>query len=518
MPQPRRHGGAELLHIPLVTPGFKGLNRQQAGSTLGPEWATTLQNAVIDDSGRVAARKGWSAVTTSALGAAIVQAEEFIKSDATTELVCSTATTLHKSTDDGTTWTDVTGTLVFTGGNWQFLNFNNRIYGVMAGEAPCYYTGSGNFTAVTDVNAPTGGVGLSAFGRLWISNTDGHTLDYSALLDGTDWTSADSGTLDLWNVWPGNDQITAMAAYNGTLVIFGKNSIVLYADGTGSILGVDPTQMYVVDVIRGTGCIARDSIQEIDGDLWFLSANGLQSLGRLIQEKSNPLNNLSKNVQDFLQSYATSADLSLLRSAYSPNDRVFLLSLPSGGTTETGTCFVFDTRGRLEDGAARCVGLWSLVPTALVVRRAGTLLMARKGSVGKLGRYTEALDDASEYQLEYISGWIDLTQQGYTLIPKRYEGLFFTDATISVNYKWAFDFSDTFNSVSRTFSGATSGGEWGLGEFGLSEFGGGIALREGSVPTKGTGQYIQLAISCNINSSSFSIQKLTLFSKIGRLS
>lgn len=518
MPQPRRHGGAELLHIPLVTPGFKGLNKQQAGSTLGPEWATVLLNAVIDDSGRVAARSGWSSVTTSAIGAAIVQAEEFVKSDATTELVCSTATALYKSTNDGASWTDITGGLVFTGGNWQFLNFNNRIYGVMAGEAPCYYTGAGNFTAVADVNAPTGGVGLSAFGRVWISNTDGHTLDYSALLDGTDWTSADSGVIDLWNVWPGNDQITAMAAYNGMLVIFGKNNIVMYADGTGSVLGVDPTQMYVVDIVRGTGCIARDSVQEVDGDLWFLSANGLQSLGRVIQEKSNPLSNLSLNVQDFLGTYVASADLTLLRSSYSPRDRVFLLSLPSTGTEESGIAFSFDTRGKLDDGSARCTGTWTLVPTAMIVRRSGVLLMSRKGSVGELGQYTGALDDTSTYSFEYNSGWIDLTQQGFTLIPKRYEGVFFSDSTIDVNFKWAFDFSSTFRTMSKNFTGTSSGGEWGLAEWGLSEFGGGVLLREGRVPASGTGQYIQLGISSIINNSTLSIQKLTLFSKIGRLS
>jgi hypothetical protein len=301
-----------------------------------------------------------------------------------------------------------------------------------------------------------------------------------------------------------------MAAYNGMLVVFGKNSIVMYTDGSGSVLGVDPTQMYVVDIVRGTGCIARDSVQEVDGDLWFLSENGLQSLGRVIQEKSNPLSNLSLNVQDFLSTYVAAADLTLLRSAYSPRDRVFLLSLPSTGTSETGIALAFDTRGKLEDGSVRCTGTWTLVPTSMIVRRSGTLLMSRKGSTGELGQYTGALDDAATYSFEYNSGWIDLTQQGLTLIPKRYEGVFFSDATI--------DFATTFRTLSKSFTGTSSGGEWGLAEWGLDEFGGGILLREGRVPASGTGQYIQLGISCIINNSTLSIQKLTLFSKIGRLS
>jgi hypothetical protein len=518
MPQPRRHGGAELLHIPLVVPGFKGLNKQQAGSTLGPEWATVLLNAAIDDSGRVAARKGWGAVTTSALGSAIVQAIEYIKSDATTALIVSTATTLHSSVNDGASFSDITGTASFTDGNWQFHNFNNQIIGVQAGKAPIRYTGTGSFAHLTDVNAPKGGVSLSAFGRMWISGADGHTLYYSALLDATDWTSSDSGTLDLWNVWPGNDQITALASFNGTLIVFGKNSIVFYTDGAGSALGFDPIQAYVSDVVRGTGCIARDSIQEVDGDLWFLSENGLQSLGRLVTQKSNPLDNLSKPVQDFLSAYVSAADLTLLRSAYSPRDRVFLLSLPSVGTTESGVAFGFDTRGRLEDGSARCIGTWTLVPTAMIVRRNGKFLMARKGSVGKLGQYITGLDDASSYSFEYNSGWIDLTQQGLLLMPKRYEGVFFSDSTIDVNFKWAFDFSSSFLSKTKAFTGTASGGEWGADEWGEAEFGGGVLLREGQVPARGTGQYIQLGISAIISNTTLAVQKLTLFAKVGRLS
>lgn len=517
MPQPRRHGGAELLPIPLVVPGFKGLNKQQASSTLGPEWATELINAVIDDSGRVAARLGWGSVTTAALGANIIQAYEFVKSDGTLEIVASTATTLHKSTDGGATFSTITGTNVFTSGNWQFMNFNDYVYGVQAGEVPIYYTGSGNFTAVADVNCPTGGIGLSAFGRLWITETDGHSIAYSSLLDGTDWTTADSGVLNLWNVWPDNDQITALAAFNGRLLVFGKNTIVVYGDDTGSTLGIDPVNLYVIDVVRGTGCIARDSLQEVDGDLWFLSDNGLQSLGRIIQEKSNPLDNLSRNVQDYLRSYSDNSDLALLRSVYSPKDKFYLLSFPAGSSTESGACMVFDTRGKLEDGSARCLGVWTLVPRALFRRRSGTIVAAILGPTGELGTYTGGLDDASTYAFGYLSGWLDLTQQGLLLIPKRYEGVFFSDSTVSVSFGWAFDFATEDNILSRNFTGGGSGGEWGIGEWGEAEFGGGVSLRRGQVPATGTGQYIRLSISCIINSTSFAIQKLTLFSKIGRL-
>lgn len=517
MPTPRQHGGAELVYIPLMVPGFKGLNKQQASATLGPEWATDLLNAVIDDSGRLAARKGWNVVTSSAAAAAFVQTVEFVKSSGATELIASTATALYKSTDNGATWTSVTGSVSFTNGNWQFFNFNDCLYGVQSGHAPIRYTGSGNFADVADVNAPTGGVGLAAFGRLWIVDSDGHSVQYSALLDGTDWTSSDSGVIDLWNIWPDNDHVTAMAAFNGSFVVFGYNTVVTYVDGQGSTLGIDPLQMYVVDVVKGTGCIARDSVQEVDNDLWFLSDTGIQTFGRVVRERSNPLDNLTKNVQDWLSAYVEDADLTKLRSAYSPRDKIFLLSLSSGGSTESGVCIAFDTRGKLDDGTARCLGRWTLVPTAIVRRRDGTLLMARIGNTGKLGEYDGALDDTASYVYEYTSGWLDLTQQGYLLIPKRYEGVFFADNNIDITFKWAFDFETEFHTRTKTFEGSSSGAEWGIGEWGLGEFGGGVSLRRGHVPSAGTGQYIKLGLSTEIDNTTLAIQKLTLFTKIGRL-
>jgi hypothetical protein len=58
--------------------------------------------------------------------------------------------------------------------------------------------------------------------------------------------------------------------------------------------------MAVEDVIDGVGCIARDTVQDIGSDILFLSDSGLRSLGRIIQEKSAPMRDLSRNVRDQL--------------------------------------------------------------------------------------------------------------------------------------------------------------------------------------------------------------------------
>jgi hypothetical protein len=518
MPTPRAHGGAAIAQIPMTSPGFMGLNTQQSSGLLGPEWATSLINAVIDDNGRVAARSGYDNLTTTTIVGQFQKVEEYVKSDGTTELIAIGGTTpaLYKSTDGGSTWTDVTGTATPSALPASLHNFNNEMWVFQQGEAPAHYAGV-SFATVADVNAPQSDIALAAFGRLWAADADGHTVAYCDLLDGTNWTTGTAGFVDLWNIWPGNDQLTAITQFNGSLVMAGKRAIVMWSDGAGSQLGIDPLTMYVVDIIAGTGIITYNSVQHVDGDLWFLSENGLQSLGRVVQEKSNPLNNLSKNIQDYLRFKVDQIDLDDLRSVYSPRDRVYLLSLPSGAVPEGGTCFAFDTRGRLEDGAARCTGTWTLVPTACVARRNGDLLVQIAHANARVGLYDGSLDDSNSYLFEYNSGWLDLTKQGLLLFPKRFTGVFFTDNSIDITFQWAFDFRSTPSAKTKTFTGAAGGGEWGEGEWGLSEFGGGISLREGGVAGSKSGEYIKVGITSTINNTILAIQQLDLYCKVGRM-
>lgn len=520
MPTQRQHGGAALVNIPLTVPGFLGLNTQSSASILGPEWATSLGNSVIDDSNRVAARKGWDNQTTGTdTGDLISQLFEYRQYDGTTELLANVPLgKIYRSTDDGDNWAEITGTSSSTSDNIQFLNFSDVVVGVTDdGEDPIQYSGT-SFSDLSVANVPTGTVGLSAFGRLWITDTDNTVVQYSALLNEQDWNGSDTGAIDMRNIWPEGDNVTALAAFNGVLVIFGRNNIAIYTDGQGSELGIDPTQIYLVDTITGIGCIARDSVVNVDGDLWFLSANGVVSLGRLIQEKSNPLNNLSSNVADFLQGFVDASSVSQIRAVFSPEDRVYLLSLPQTlNDAETGRAFAFDTRGRLEDGTARCMGTWDrLVPRANVVRQNGDWLSSILNVTGRVGLYAGNLDNGVTYTFNYESSWMDLTQQGFLIIPKRVSGLFFLDSDSTVTLKWAFDFETTFQSEQVGFTDLSEGSEFSVAEFSIGEYGGGLSIRNGKVAGRGTGEYIKLAVSTIIDGGQFALQQLDLFAKIGR--
>lgn len=514
---PRSHGGAALQVFPLNLPGFNGLNKQARGSLLGPEWATRLENSVIDTSNRIAARNGWLDQTATPHSGTIKQITEFNNAGVFELIGVTDALAMVKSVNGGSTWTVVTNTATVTDANMQFVIFRNKLLGLQATGTIIIYTGT-NFTNLAAASEPQGGLGVAAFGRLWVKK-DATSLRYCALLNEADWTGTDAGTFDLTSVWKGQDVISAIAEFNGSLVIFSQRSIIIYTDGSGSKLGMNPIQAYVSDTLSGIGCIARDSVTNVKGDLWFLDSTGVHSLSRLVQTGTdNPLTNLSANVQDELKGFVAVSTAAAIRAVYSPKDRFYLLSLPAGsGTTETGATFCFDTRGYLQDGSARCTGIWSqLVPLAYSVRDTSLdLIMVRRQSVGRVGKYSGFLDGASTYVMQYESGWTNLDQETLKML-KRVGGLFFIQALTSVTFKWAFDFDETFSTGTVIYPASGTIAEWGTAEWGTGQWGGGVTIKDKHVGGTGTGKYIKIGFSVSINSSTIACQQVSLYAKQGR--
>jgi hypothetical protein len=441
----------------------------------------------------------------------IEQIHEQIATNGTTTIISAANSKLWSGV---TAPTDITGTATVTvGNNWQFVNFGSEVIGFQQGEAPIIRT-TGNFAdrTATSGSVPTGNCAVVHSGRVWAADADRQTIKYCALLDSTHWLTG-AGSIDMSSVWPqGTDQIVALAMYNGLMVVFGKNRIVMFGDGAGSALGINPANIYVVDTIVGVGCVARDSVQQIEGgDLLFLSAQGIQSLSRVIQEKSNPINNISKNVRDYLTSYTNGANLDQIRSVYSPENTFYLLSIPGLVT------FCVDTSGRMEDGSMRVTEWTGLTPRAAARTISGVLYLSLpSGAGGKIGTYSGYQDNGSGYTFEYSSAWLDLGEQAAQLkkILKSMSGLFWISTTANVSFKWDVDFQGAFDSANATLL-ASPTAEWGIMEWGLFEWGGGTTLKSASVPINGAGQYIRIGVTCQINGGSFAIQKMTLFTKIG---
>lgn len=510
----------QLQPIDLVTPGFRGLNTAQSGTVLSPAFCTKATNAVIDSSGRLAARDGVTDVTTTPISpvATIRTLHEYINKNGDLQLIIAWDGGISNSAADPEAG-DISGAVTDADGVWRFQNFNNIVLGFQQGKTPIAYNGAGTFAHITASSgtAPTGEVGLAAFGRVWGVHTDNQTIKYSATLDHLDWGGAGAGQIDMSNIWTqGQDQITALAAFNGQLVVFGRHHIVFLGDGNLGVLGISPTQLAVTDIITGTGTISQFTLQPIGKtDLLYLSDEGVQSLRRVVLEKSNPVATLTKYVRDDLMDGVRQETARNIRSAYNPKLAAYILSLP-----ETGQTWVLDQRRRWldDDGVELCtVTLWSIAPTALVSRRSHQVYVAVED--GYVSQYTGSTDRGEKFRFIYESPWLDLGEEvaNFLKILKRLGAIIFVTVETAIVFKWAVDFKDEFRSTTVTVAGAAQAAEFGIAEFGEDEYGGGLALRIMKKPARHKGQYYRLGIEAEVEGE-FALQQAELFAKIGRLS
>ena len=296
----------------ITAPGFFGLNTQDSSLDLASGFALTANNCVIDQYGRIGARKGWtkvnSAVNTDLSTNDITSIGEVVTSDATSYTILAGNNKLFKLSGSSVV------TLTYGGGgtaptitasNWQMVSLAGALYLFQSAHDPLVFDPALSTTTFRRISELTGYAGtaqlantaLSAYGRLWTADvsSDKLTVQWSDTKLANKWNTGTAGTLDTTTVWPkGGDVIVALGAHNGFLFIFGKNNILVYQGAT------TPSTMTLQDVITGIGCVARDSLAYTGTDLIFLSSTGVRSALRTIQEKSMPLRDLSKNVRNDL--------------------------------------------------------------------------------------------------------------------------------------------------------------------------------------------------------------------------
>ena len=329
-----------LQNLSIAAPAFYGLNTQDSPVGMSPNFASVADNCVIDKNGRIGARNGYKKLTTngpSVLGSSvgIEHIQEFIAYDGTVTVFSMGNNKIFTGT---TTLTQIAFPSGYscTANNWKTASFTNKVYFFQAGHAPLKFTaGNTALELVPDSGStapPQGDELLAGFGRLWITSVanEDYKIYGSALLNGDVWHGSGNSwiTIDLTTVWPqGYDSVVALAEHNGFLVVFGKRSIILYSGVVGLEGGV-AASITLADTIEGVGCIARDSVASTGDDLLFLSNRGVMSLGRLIQEKSIPLRDISKNVRtDLMQSVNAefaSGNGHTIRSCYSAKHAFYL--------------------------------------------------------------------------------------------------------------------------------------------------------------------------------------------------
>ena len=510
----------ELTSINLVAPAFQGINTEDSPLAQDPSFAEIADNAVIDQRGRIAARKGLSVITTNktVLGSGRIRAIKEFKNDAGTTKVFSVGN--NKIISGTTTLVDETpGGYSISADNWKMVNFNDSIYFFQRGYAPLIYntvasgsSGGANTDVVllSSVNSAAavtsaifGNEVLAAYGRLWTADfaADKSTVYWSDLLAGHIWSGGTSGSIDISKVWPdGYDEIVALSAHNNRLIIFGKHSVVVYSGATA------PASMTLEDTVSGVGCVDRDTVQATGTDVLFLSQTGLKSFGRTIQETSMPLSSLSGTITKDIIATLT-AETDFFRSVYHPEENFYLLTFSSENTT-----FCFDLRGVLDNGSYRATR-WPETGFTSYVRQAnGTLLI---GSEHGIGKYSGFQDNSNSYRFKYTSPELSFGDPAKLKFLKKLNPTILGGKDSVVTMRWAYNFNSASAVEEITLVGPTLA-EFNVAEFNEDEFTSGLFIARPSVNASGSGGTLSINMESDIDGKEMSLQEINVLALTGK--
>jgi len=511
----------QLIPLTISAPGFLGLNTQQAGSILPPGWATKLDNCVFDNIGRIASRKGTQQVHEDAISGTptMRSGHEYVDRTGQSIMIWAGDNKIWKEVLG--TVTDITGTITTpTADNWQFANFNDWCVGYQAGHEPIFlentsddFIDAADFGGADTKTMYNGIAATSAYGRTW--TVLNNTLYYTDLLIHS-YAGGSSGSFDLAKFWPsGMDTAVAVKDFNGLLIVFGRESVLIYenADDVGN--------MALIEGIDGVGCIARDSVQAIGKDLVYLSDTGLRSLGRSVIDQQAPLSDISSHVRANLLADADVGSSDDIKSAYHPVDGFYVISFPNRGRS-----WYFDLKFPNEDGTWKAA-TWDLAPTAMAYTRNNVLNMAVTS--GYVSAYTGYLDESSvgasdgaSYLLDYEGVWNDMSQEAEGVenllkIPKSVSVLGSSGANAETSFKWTYDYSAVFQTAQLAFT-SSAAVQFGVGVYGVSTFtntDGTFERVRASLAS--SGQVIKTGIVAVTDGEPFALQRIDMLVKIGRL-
>ena len=498
----------QLRSINLVAPAFKGINTEDSPLAQDPSFAEVADNAVIDKRGRIAARKGYSVLTTTTgdLGSnAIEVIHEFEKSSGVNVVLSAGNNEIFSGPTTLTTITPASYTI--TANDWKVVNFNEKAYFFQDSHEPLVYDG----TSLVRLDSVTGAAGViqsdevcAAYGRLWTvgTGTNKSVVYWSDLLIGHDFQNGTSGSIDISKVWPdGYDEIVAVAAHNGLLIIFGNHSIVAYQGAEA------PATMQLADTVSGVGCVDRNTVQYTGTDVLFLSHTGLKSFGRTIQQKSMPISSLSGNITKDIIGGLQSENTGF-RTVYSPEEGFYLLTFVGQNVV-----YCFDVRGTTENGSYRVTRWISTGFKGYKRLEDGSLYI---GVAGGIGEYKGYRDNGNTYRFKYYSPSLTFGDSSRVKILKKLKPTLVGANNATVHLKWAYDFKSSYATAEFEVGDQISG-EYGISEYTTVEFTGGALTNQKTLNATGSGASIVVGLEADIDGSQLSLQEINVMALMGKL-
>lgn len=556
-------------NITISAPGFQGLNTEDSPLQQDPGFALVADNCVIDKFGRIGSREAFSQYTATdlvfystnvnmdtetkelyQLGGGIIGATRYDLGVLAHLQYNSGGSLIQEDyyvvVFNGTGMFTVSRPALANPANLKFADivyFNDGIYVFSKGNIALKFNGaflSDLFAGTADVdfirpiddtgiiaNNIDGDVACSAYGRLWVSGVNGDysTVYYSDLLIADQWydgraTPVDSqntaGIIDVSQYWPnGGDQIVAIEAHNNFLIIFGRQSILLYSSGNNFADPADINGLVLQDAISSMGAVSRDAVTNIGADILFVDDSGVRSLGRTIQEKSVPIGDLTSNIKRDITEVIKNEPNDDISLFYMPNKNLVICNF---GKTEQA--YAIEMRSPSATGGQK-VTRW----TNCVFRRGmhvefedqAYTLLAGKNTGGAI-QYDGYLSwDNQPYIMTYASNSFTfgdsvrqkfVKQVDFTLVSTFVD----TTAVIEWGYSGLLEYTKT-----KTVT-AQPPARYNVDEYNVGLYGDGLeTLRRYRTNTKGSGALVRVGLQVDIAGNSLSIQEINIQTLLGRI-
>jgi hypothetical protein len=284
-------------------------------------------------------------------------------------IVCS-GTDIHFSID-GSTWIQINKSSVANGGD-DYTTFTGRTTLARTGQGQCSFAlfegatyDYGELIIADGANKlysfrmeGTGALTTRTFfayeitvdgtnGVKYITNHDHHliaagvennlnTVYYSAYNRPDDFTGTGAGAVVI------SDQIQGIRGFRTDLIVFAKNSI-------HKLINInDPNNIRIDPITENVGCLSGYSIQEIGGDLLFLSPDGIRTVAGTARIGDVELSSVSRQIQSIIGDIANSIntftiDSCVLRSK--SQYRLFYTDKTLGSNVSKGIIGTFTANG-----------------------------------------------------------------------------------------------------------------------------------------------------------------------------
>lgn len=553
----------QQVNINIADVGFNGLDTTAAPTLQDTSFAARATNCVIDRYGRIGARKGFKSVTTSnpsltAIASAIreelvLDSIEGSQINDILNVVC-TGRNVGYDSDDNVVGTDYYffkrngGTLdeitlpslndqtklpmadiVVTDDRFYICSETNETM-IWDGTSLGLISDAAGYVGIQTVAAgpqvaPTFAGAIASHGRIWGWGHEGdfQRIYYSDLLNGRSYFTVDgvnpastAGVIDCLEYWPnGSDRIVSLAVHNNQLIVFGRQSILVWNMGDGDPADAN-SGFQLIDTISNIGLVSREAVTTIGTDLLYVDDTGVRSLGRTIQEKSSPIGDLTNRVRfDISAELAAIQDKSTVKLEYDSTENIVICLLQP-------KAYVLDMKSYLTQGEAK-ITTWNkcffndmaytedpqLGPQLFLAGNADSGIMEYAG-------YADA--DGTDYRVQYLTNPLTFGQPANSKFVKQIDYTIVSQFSTRTGYaQWGYD--GTTTDKSRAVSvGATNPSFFGVSQYNIDKYGDSPStIRRYRVNTGGKGESVVIGFEMDINGNNFSLQEINVQTLLGRI-